>query len=81
MEGTREKGFSHIYRNSTNLTQLEVTPVPGVYSLKQLLLEFFLNKYANKKFLGTFASIKERSSWRLPKRTDRWLRKELWEIL
>jgi hypothetical protein len=52
LEGTREKGFSHIYRNSSNLNELASTPVPGILSLKQLYLDLFLNKHSHKNFLG-----------------------------
>lgn len=52
LEGSREKGFSHVYRNSASLKELTLTPVAGVVNLKQIYLDLFLNKYSHKRFLG-----------------------------
>jgi hypothetical protein len=53
IENSKQPGFSHIYRNSNAFEELQLTPVSGVTSLKKLYLDLFLNKYADRPFVGT----------------------------
>lgn len=52
LEGSKKPGFSHIYRNSLSLNELVMTPVPGEFSLKKILVDLFLNKYSSRPYLG-----------------------------
>lgn len=53
IEGSKLPGFSHIYRNTEAWNELVVSPVPGEFSLKKILLDLFLNKYSNRPYVGT----------------------------
>lgn len=80
LEGTKEKGFSHIYRNSETLKELSLSPVEGVSSLKEIYLDLFLKKYPNRKFLGKKLLSKAVSKSTLCRRTDRSSRKEAFRM-
>ena len=61
VEGSREPGFSHIYRNSSFFGELVVSTAPGQHSLKSVFIDMFLNKYPNKNYLGNLIFIQLKS--------------------
>lgn len=52
VEGTKEKGFSHIYRNADYMDKVYETPEPQYKSLRDILVENCLTKYPNNDFYG-----------------------------
>lgn len=51
IEGTKERDFTHVYRNPQAMSTLVSTPDPKFQSMKDVLYSSF-NKFANKDFLG-----------------------------
>ena len=52
IEGTKEKGFSHIYRNAKFMDKLYDSPDPKLTSLRDIIVENCLGKFKDREFLG-----------------------------
>ena len=51
IEGSKEPGFSHIYRNPKTLKGLHSTPDKNLRSMKDVI-EASVKKFADKEFMG-----------------------------